>query len=373
MPPIYSGSLGAKKKAELQQIASALGVNDTGTRDDLFNKIRTHLDNNQAELEDKPAFSGLFGRKKRAVSGVPPHANSHGRNAHDSPESESSPERRPARRVKALDPVHESSPVADAHAVSGLLRNTFGTPSSLPPLPDSPDATSLVVRRPNVGAMVHHVKKREETAAKAVTDSLVNLRGFLSNSRNIWSLTAVLELVYILAVIIPVQRSSLSIPLSAADHKTLPLVHPTWSVFSTPAFWLVLMHWALPTLLIPALFGKLISFDPTPPPQPSLASSTALSLSRAPPPSETPNETRLPFDPLTASIIRLAAQIAYPFPQLGAGVDVLGPRWRVLSASLGVAFAFAEVVKGAAIARQHAGDSREVRRLTGDETVVEVD
>ena len=59
----------------------------------------------------------------------------------------------------------------------------------------------------------------------------------------------------------------------------------------------------------------------------------------------------MPFDPLTASIVRLAAQIAYPYTRLNEstvkGIDVLGPGVRVLNAGVGVAFAFAEAIEGA--------------------------
>lgn len=56
-----------------------------------------------------------------------------------------------------------------------------------------------------------------------------------------------------------------------------------------------------------------------------------------------------PFDPLTASIIRLAAQVGYPYPHLDQGrpdpgLDVLGFRWRVLISAVGLAFSFAEAI-----------------------------
>jgi hypothetical protein len=105
----------------------------------------------------------------------------------------------------------------------------------------------------------------------------------------------------------------------------LTLYYPPIATFQTFAFWALLLHWALPTLLIPALFGTLISFS-----QPS---------------------ANMPFDPLTASIVRLAAQIAYPYTRLNEstvkGIDVLGPGVRVLDAGVGVAFAFAEAIAGA--------------------------
>lgn len=48
--------------------------------------------------------------------------------------------------------------------------------------------------------------------------------------------------------------------------------------------------------------------------------------------------------------MRLAAQVAYPYPAIDArvaGIDVLGVRWRVLDAAVGAAFAFSEAIMGA--------------------------
>jgi SAP domain-containing new25 len=67
MAPVYSGSLQPKKKAELQDIASALNLSELGTKEELQSRIKKHLDNNQAMLEDDPSFVGLFGRRKRSV------------------------------------------------------------------------------------------------------------------------------------------------------------------------------------------------------------------------------------------------------------------------------------------------------------------
>lgn len=61
----FSGALQPKKKAELQEIASALQISDSGTREDLQNRIKSHLEQHQSKLEDEPAFVGLFGRPKR--------------------------------------------------------------------------------------------------------------------------------------------------------------------------------------------------------------------------------------------------------------------------------------------------------------------
>lgn len=98
---------------------------------------------------------------------------------------------------------------------------------------------------------------------------------------------------------------------------------------------MIILQWAIPTLIIPALVGTIISFNPpAPPSQPPY---------NQPPP---------PFDPLTASIIRLAAQVGYPFPLIErstqtSGLDVLGFKWRVLNASVALAFSFAEAIASA--------------------------
>lgn len=95
--------------------------------------------------------------------------------------------------------------------------------------------------------------------------------------------------------------------------------------------WAILFHWAIPSLVVPAVVGTLISFSPA--------------------------NDKMDFDPLTASIVRLAAEGVYPYERFPvkmtstipgqATVDVLGLRWRVVAASLGVAFAFAEAITGA--------------------------
>jgi SAP domain-containing new25 len=67
MVAAYSGALGPKKKSELQQIAIALKLSSSGTKDELQARIKKHLDNNQDALEDDPTFAGLFGRRKKSV------------------------------------------------------------------------------------------------------------------------------------------------------------------------------------------------------------------------------------------------------------------------------------------------------------------
>ncbi|KAJ7074913.1 hypothetical protein B0H15DRAFT_47568 [Mycena belliarum] len=358
----FSGSLPSKKKSELQQLAAALDIDATGTKDDLQSRIKKHLDNNQAELEEDPEFAGLFGRRKRSV--------------------QPTLSRVELRRVVPRSPVRESTPLDNRNVSAYLKTNPFspGTPSSLPPLPESADVSMEIVHadrsiidqlplsRPDVSQVVLHLFEGEESARRSANEGLIAFRGFLSNSRNIWSLTAVVELLFILYTIIPWQTYNLTIAGS-----TFALPYPPSHTLHYPGFIPTLTHWFLPTLLFPALVGTLITFSP------------AVS---------SPSPTRsVPFDPLTASIIRLALQFAYnpataPTPGTGLGPvyaqDVLGMRMRVLNASVGLAFAFAEAIKGAPavwvkelLARREddAGSEARPRRraLTAEETVVDLE
>ena len=55
-----------KKKSELQDIASALSLQDTGTVKDLVSSIRQHL-TAHPELSDQPRFQGLFSYRPDSV------------------------------------------------------------------------------------------------------------------------------------------------------------------------------------------------------------------------------------------------------------------------------------------------------------------
>ena len=105
-------------------------------------------------------------------------------------------------------------------------------------------------------------------------------------------------------------------------------------MFQTHAFWMTVVHWAIPTLLLPGIAGSMVSFNHATPNTHSSPTST--------------NPT-VAFDPLTAAIIRLAAQVGYPYTSLERqlpDLDVVGFRWRVLNAAVSLAFAFAEAIAG---------------------------
>ncbi|KAF9238390.1 hypothetical protein BU15DRAFT_47731 [Melanogaster broomeanus] len=349
-PVTYSGALQPKKKADLQEIAIALHISDFGTKEDLQNRIKKHLEQNQSLLEDNPVFSGLFFRRKRSVQ---PHAVQ--APSVPSPTSESTDEMivkkstspattRSTRRSLALGPIQEVTPVPEAREVSMMLKNApFSPPeedaSTLIIPNQTPEASRMLISTPK--SILRHVpkpsvelattsfKRLEANAKQRARIFLLASRSTLSNSINIWLITALFELLYVLYVVIP--WKSAVIPTSrTADSGNfyLSIPYPPLITFQSPAFWRVLTHWSIPTLVIPAVLGSIVSFHP--------ANATSARIPRV-----------LPLDPLTASIMRLAAQYAYPYEALNTTlpcVDVIGPRWRMLHAAVGVALAFAEAI-----------------------------
>lgn len=71
MPQVYSGALQPKKKSELQDIAKALSLAATGTKDDIQTRIKEHLD--VYDLSEDPQFAGLYvGKRKTRKEEVAP-------------------------------------------------------------------------------------------------------------------------------------------------------------------------------------------------------------------------------------------------------------------------------------------------------------
>jgi hypothetical protein len=220
----FSGSLQSKKKADLQEIATALQISDQGTKEDLQNRIKGYLDKNQTKLEEEPAFAGLFGRVKRKRGGSEKPQPTAGfvlmlcytplsiltpvcrRLVQDDSSSSDRSPTRTSRRVVALNPIRESTPVEDSGAVSSLLsrfrltsRPSVDGSSALVSSPSK----SIREMMPTPSDMLSVVKRKEEIILQQGNDMLLTLRVFLSNSRNIWSLTALFELLFILYAIIP--------------------------------------------------------------------------------------------------------------------------------------------------------------------------
>ena len=67
----YMGTLSSKNKAELEDIAHALGLPEKGLKADLIERIKTHLNGNP-ELQNDSRFSGLYPGRSRSSRILPP-------------------------------------------------------------------------------------------------------------------------------------------------------------------------------------------------------------------------------------------------------------------------------------------------------------
>lgn len=346
----YSGSLQIKKKSELQDIAVALRISDKGTREELQLRIRKYLDDNQ-QLEDDPAFSGLFGKRKRSIQPQPATAVPRSVPSSTSEEvlvksSESPKHTRSTRRFNALDIVCESTPVPEAREVSMMLKKvpvspeagalqieTTQTPATRnadeAPLSAAPKSVLRAIPTPSVEQAVGSLKRVRTDANQAAKQLLFSSRTVLSSSTNIWWISMVLELLYILYVVIPWKTVEfLPLQIIGVNNFHIFISYAPLATFGSPTFWTILIHWAIPTVVIPALAGSLVSFQPGNSPS-----------ARVP--------HTLYFDPLTASVIRVAVHYAYPYDAFKSRVecvDILGAQWRLLHASVVAALAFAEAV-----------------------------
>ncbi|KAI5118713.1 hypothetical protein M0805_004513 [Coniferiporia weirii] len=310
----YSGSLLVKKKAELQDIANALGIADGGTREDLQQRIKRHLDDHSADLEGDPVFSGLYARKRQR-SLQPPGVIQPSRFRSSEPRFSAITEERGFSPV--MDDLRDVSvmlphaPLSPAPPSPSLLRRVSMSPSSLPPLPPSPAKSIIadIMAQPEVQAVV----EMERDAMGSFTQVLSAARTFLSNGRNIFVMSALLDFLSIMFAI----HGNSYYPVPPITAQVEPALQAT--------VW-VTVHWAIPSVLLPVIIGYLISFS-------------------AP-------IFRPGFDVLSGSIVRVAANVAYPFPSMIfmarkdeiQSLDVLGVKWRVVSAGVTLAFAFAEAI-----------------------------
>ncbi|EFI26909.1 hypothetical protein CC1G_15310 [Coprinopsis cinerea okayama7 len=410
-PVAFTGALAPKKKSELQDIATALNISDQGTKDDLQTRIKKHLDNNP-ELEEDAKFAGLYARGRRRGSVAPTGLKA--------PPSTASEKPRSSLRIAPLDPIRESTPPHDLRDVSMALKQPVfssppstatpqaspaksvaspaapitamadneGSPSVLPSLPPSPAKSIIeVISKPQQIIPAVQEKLVTQEIIHNGHEYLEATREFLSNSQNLWTLTALFEFGYIWYTVIP--WAYFAIPLSPKpDGLSLSIPYAPLAAFQTSAFWTVLLHWVIPTLIVPAFAGHLISFTPPPPPPQHRTTSTTVDFAAdgtfdasqsasAPQQPRTSLPSPPPFDSLTAAIIRFAVAYAYPYSKLAAqehvyGLDVIGREWRLFNAGVVLMLAFAEAVLGVAPRSVVRTLHKEKDIVTGEEGAVVV-
>lgn len=157
---VFSGNVTTKKKAELQEIAQALGIPDVGMREEIQQRVKKHLEDNATDLQDDPAFTGLYTRNMRQRSLQPQSSFAN------------APSQKPSSTRGSLGAIRErdTTPVEDIHDVSMMLPreplspgSPFPSPKKLKltspsnlPLPPSPAKSILedAMAQPEVQAVV---------------------------------------------------------------------------------------------------------------------------------------------------------------------------------------------------------------------------
>ncbi|KAG9007466.1 hypothetical protein FRB94_001229 [Tulasnella sp. JGI-2019a] len=338
----YSGSLASKKKQDLQDLASDLGIDTSGTKDDLQERIKRHLAEHQ-ELAQDPRFSGLYSRKKPANRQPSMSINE---NVEPSGQVVQRPHTRQSQAVTVF-PVTNESEIPDVQQAEERIAE-----EAVAIAPQSPTRsiiefvskkTQEVLAATDPDAVVEVVREKGRVAGQEVNKGTTWLKRFLSNANNITSLTIVAELLYILYTVIPWQYYQIPLnapyttrydgispvtimpedpPLVSTRIASIPYIPHTF--LTQPTIYSTLILWALPTLLIPLCFGGLVSFKP----------GHAWSASGQ--------------DALTAAIVRLACVFAGDWGLDWSNELGISQKWRILSASLAGAFSLAEAIGGRA-------------------------
>ncbi|KAL5520232.1 hypothetical protein ACEPAG_9445 [Sanghuangporus baumii] len=313
-----SCSLQVKKKGELKDICQSLGINDGGTREELQQRIRKHLDDHSSELENDPTFSGLYTtrsvRRQRSVQ--PSNVSPHGDQVAEPPKFTSIPEEgtltpptEDLGDVSTMIPESSQTPVESPR--SSPRKKPTSTGTAVPSQPSSPAKTvaSYAAER-SEGEAVQQVT---HNFSERLSQTVSFLRILLSSSQNIYYVSMLLDF---LGILYQIHINSV-FPIPAIRVSAEPAL-------STTA--LATLYWALPSVVIPAIVSYFVSFAS---------------------PSSRPR-----FDILSASIIRFAANVPDFYPsmvlvekkELVRSLDVLGFKWRAVSSGITLAFAFAEAI-----------------------------
>ncbi|KAG8857848.1 hypothetical protein FRB96_005567 [Tulasnella sp. 330] len=336
----YSGALAPKKKQDLQELANELGIDSSGTKDELQERIKRHLADNQ-ELSQDTRFAGLYSRKRaaRAVSRQP-SMSIKSENVEASEQAAHRPNTRQS-QAAAIFPAALNGPSSpDRQQAEDRIAEESAV---VPPSPTRSiidfvsKKTQEVLAATDPDTVREVVRERGRVAGQEVNKGTTWLKRFLSNANNITSLTIVAELLYILYTVTPWQYYQIPLnapyttyydgppplvvlpedpPLVSTRIAHIPYVPRDFIV--QPEIYYILMRWALPTLLIPLCIGGLVSFRP--------------------------GQAWSGQDPLTSAIVRIACVFAGDWGLDWSSDLGVSQKWRILSASLAGAFSLAEAI-----------------------------
>ncbi|RSH88023.1 uncharacterized protein EHS24_000547 [Apiotrichum porosum] len=294
----FSGSLVAKRKSDLVEIADALGIKDQeGTNIELRERIQSKLDANADSLRTTDAFKGLYGRSRR-------HQTSDGS---DTP----APEKTPGRGRRSINKTLEK--IVDAANI---------------PLPDSPLSSKIQEKADNALALVEtdtkdiaaRISDASSTLVKfvdgrknAVEGCVRDLRDILSTPCGLIPVAIAIEEAFLYSHVVSLGKHVVHFPPLRSDKGTLASLLRTaffwapsisWSycfptlesVHPSSDVWPATAWWFFSTVLPPLVLSSLVSFIP----QKGIHRAGASTRYQAAHP---PTPT---FDPLTFVFFRLA-------------------------------------------------------------------
>ncbi|KIJ25720.1 hypothetical protein M422DRAFT_38512 [Sphaerobolus stellatus SS14] len=362
----FSGSLGPKKKSELQEIAVALEIPDSGTRDELANRIKHHLAKHESSLSEDARFGGLYGRsRKRSVQPTMMNTIKEDAASVVSIEDTSTEERiraaprRGGRHAAQREREHEHEQEQEQEEDSAAA--AYSTPphndsivkviqdlepANIPlpvtPIPSAVRSAASAIGR-DATVLIQRVKEQERSLTLEGRRMVQKTQAFLSDASNIYTMTLLFEMTIMLWAVVPTTSITFggkpAVPPpppgatpAAPPSPGLTLHYPSPHFFLTSTLWVLLGKWLVPTCVIPMFFGALISFN-------NLASIPSVSAASSPD-TYRPSPAR-DLDPVTIGIMRVAFTAASNW---GVADDVLPWHWRLISASVSAAFAFAEAI-----------------------------
>ncbi|ORX34370.1 hypothetical protein BD324DRAFT_653148 [Kockovaella imperatae] len=315
----YSGSLLNKRKAELSEIASSLGLADPDAKmTELIKTIQDHLEKNEKDLMSTPKYKGLYVRKGRVVLVAPRH--------HDTetpaPEVVKTVEgtvKKPRKSMNkaldriadAIDPANIALPESPIN-VSKIQHEAQQLSKALVPSNGLPKDVSVRARQ-----VSNKLVKIGRDSQSRVDKGVSLLREYLSNPEHIVASALAVELAFLFAHVLQFYDHTIFFPPPGGASGTFP------SLFHSLFFWMPKFHldmripdaiglgyraeiwpavsWWFSTTVLPALAGStVITFGKTHKARSSHAGRGTTSQSGLPRP-----------DPFTFALFRFAL-LLYP-------------------------------------------------------------
>ncbi|KAK8846755.1 hypothetical protein IAR55_005843 [Kwoniella newhampshirensis] len=280
----YTGSLLTKRKNDLVEIATALGLPETEARiADLIKSIQSHLEANESSLSQSPQFKGLY--KKRSSGTHPPDSDSESPSAGTDIKSTVTTGVKQSRKSinKAFDRIQSAvdaaniplpeSPVSIAKISEVASAANESVSNAL--VPAQQMSKDLTTRFGGVSkSVITYTSKGQERVDVVVR----HLRDLLSTSKTLVASSLAIEILFLFSHVLQFYDHTYYFPPPGGDKGTLAsLLHalffwlPTFTLtFRLPEasglfgsdLWSASAWWFFTTVLPPLALSTVVSFGP---------------------------------------------------------------------------------------------------------------